>query len=444
MEKKLKMEIIHQNAAGIDIGSKSHFVSIGQQKEDVREFGVYTKDHKEMIEWLTGAQVATIAMESTGSYWQTLFSALQTAGFEVLLVNGRDIKNVKGKKTDVMDCMWIQQLHSLGLLRGSFLPDEHTRQLQTYYNHRQFLIAQSARYTQKIQKTLRLMNIRLDVAIKDITGKTGRMIIEAILDGERIPAKLAELADIRVKKSKIEIASSLEGEWKDDLMFVLEEYYSIYSSYREKIKKVEITIESLLNQISECDKNLNPLPKLKKRKKAQKNDPTFNMRPIAWKLLGVDLYQIEGVSHGTVLCILSKLGDGINKFPSAKHFVSWLRLAPNNKISGGKLISSRTPKGKNQLSQILRQAANSIGNTKEHPLKDFFNRIAYRKGRGAAITATARKLATIIYHMLTKKEDFSPDYHDQAEFKRRKKIFLISKQLTKLKLSKEEKSFILG
>ena len=293
------------------------------------------------------------------------------------------------------------------------------------------------------------MNIRLDIAIKDITGKTGRMIIEARLDGERVPAKLAELADIRVKKSKIEIASSLEGEWKDDLLFVLEEYYSIYSSYREKIKKVEIMIESLLNQVSEHDKNINPLPKLNKRKKAQKNDPTFNVRPIAWKLLGVDLYQIEGISHGTVLWILSKLGDGIHKFPSAKHFVSGRHAVGSDfhrtiRSVGGRLISSRTPKGKNQLSQILRQAANSIGNTKKHPLKDFFNRIAFRKGRGAAITATARKLATIIYHMLTKKEAFSPHYHDQAEFQRRKKIFLIGKQLTKLKLSKEEKSFILG
>lgn len=417
-------------------------MSIGQEEEDVREFGVYTKDHKAMIEWLKENNIVTIAMESTGSYWQTLFTALQSAGFEVLLVNGRDIKNVKGKKTDVMDCIWIQQLHSLGLLRGSFLPDEHTRQLQTYYNHRQFLVAQSSRYAQKIQKTLRLMNLRLDVAIKDITGKTGRAIIEAILNGERDPLKLAELADIRVKKSKEEIASSLEGEWKDDLLFLLEEYYSLYLLYRGKLKHVEDKIETLFSVVKEIHHN--PLPKLKKKKKGQKNDPKFNVRPIAWKLLGVDLYQIEGISHGTVLCILSKLGDGISKFPSAKHFVSWLRLAPNNKISGGKLISSRTPKGRNQLSQMLRQAANSIGNTREHPLKSFFNRIAFRKGRGAAITATARKLATIIYHMLTKKEAFVAEYHNLSEFQRKKKIFSIGKQLAKLELSKEEKAYILG
>lgn len=185
MKNELKLEVVNPLAAGIDVGSKSHLVCIGQQSDQVREFGVYTKDHQQMIEWLTHAGVKTIAMESTGRYGQTLFSALQSANFEVLLVNGKEIKNVKGKKTDVMDCMWIQQLHSIGLLRGNFLPDECTRQLRTYYNHRQGLIEQCSQCTLRMQQSLRLMNIRLHIAIRDITGKTGINIIEAILAGER-------------------------------------------------------------------------------------------------------------------------------------------------------------------------------------------------------------------------------------------------------------------
>ncbi|UZR97115.1 IS110 family transposase [Chondrinema litorale] len=441
---KISLDIINPNAAGIDIGSKSHFVSIGQDTGDVREFGVYTKDHQEMIKWLRENGVSTIAMESTGTYWQTLFNALQFEGFEVLLVNGRDIKNVKGKKTDVIDCMWIQQLHSLGLLSGSFLPDECTRQLQTYYNHRQGFIRHRAKYTQKMQKALRLMNIRLDIAIRDITGKTGLAIIEAILQGERDPIVLANLSDIRVKKSKSEIALSLEGEWKDDLIFVLQDCLDMYKIYKEKVIKVDQMIEQLLENtfVTKTDTEL-PLPKLRKRKKAHKNVPSFNIRPIAWKIFNVDLYQIEGISHGTVLSLLSKLGEGLHKFPSSKHFVSWLRLAPNNKVSGGKIISSRSPKGRNHLSYSLRQAANSIGNSKDHVLKPFFNRIAFRKGRGAAITATARKLATIIYHMLTDKKEFAPAYHNQEGFERRMKIFSLKKKLSSLNLTQEEKASIL-
>ena len=181
MKKTLPMEVVNAAAAGIDVGSTSYYVSIGQQSDQVREFGVYTEDHQELIQWLKSAKISSVAMESTGSYWQTLFSSLQNAGFSVLLVNGKYTKNVKGRKTDVLDCMWIQKLHSLGLLSGSFLPDEHIRELQSYYHHRQYLIRQSASYMQKMQQALRLMNLRLDVVLRDITGLTGTTIIEAIL-----------------------------------------------------------------------------------------------------------------------------------------------------------------------------------------------------------------------------------------------------------------------
>ncbi|UZR97723.1 IS110 family transposase [Chondrinema litorale] len=440
MKKKITMEVVNPLAAGIDVGSRSHFVSIGQTKEDVREFGVYTKDHNAMIEWLKKAKITTVAMESTGSYWQTLFSALQLAEFEVILVNGRDVKNVKGKKTDMLDCIWIQKLHSLGLLRGSYLPDEHTRELHTYCLYRQKLIEQSSKYINRIQKNLRLMNIRLDVAINDITGKTGSAILNAILLGERNPKTLSELADVRVKKSKEEIAKSLDGEWKDDLLYVIKDCWQTYQYYQDRIRDLDICVENTLK------KGLNIIKKVKLpdvgMKQLSKNDPKFDLRSLAYQILGIDLYQIGGVRNGTVLTVLSTLGSGINKFPTSKHFVSWLRLAPNNKISGGKILSSRTQKGKNQLSISLRRAANAIGNTKTHPLKKFFSRIAYKKGRGAAITATARKLAVIIYRMLLYKEDFNPGLHANEERERLKKIIAVRKKVAALNLTDAEKGAI--
>lgn len=422
MEKSLSMDIVNV-AAGIDVGATSYFVSVGQEADQVREFGVYTEDHQDLISWLKSFNIVSVAMESTGSYWQTLFSSLQDAGFNVLLVNGKYTKNVKGRKTDILDCMWIQKLHSLGLLSGSFLPDELIRELQSYYHHREHLIRQSASYLQRMQQSLRLMNLRLDVVLRDITGQTGTAIIEAILRGERDPVILASLAHHRVKKSKSEIALALHGEWKPDQLFLLEECYQFYKHYRAKIVQTDVKIEALLKQSLVGRPTCGDLPKVK-RKRGHKNSPSFELRPIAYQFFGVDLYQIDGVSDSTLLCILCMIGDRVDKFPTAKHFVSWLRLAPNNKISGGKVLSSRTPKGKNKLSLTLRYAANVIGNMKEHPLSNFFSRIAYRKGRGAAITATARKLATIIYHMLTKKEAFNPDYYTTQKASNRKKKYL--------------------
>jgi len=437
MHERISMDVIHAKAAGIDIGSKSHFVSIGQGKNQVREFGVYTNDHNLAIEWLKEAGITTIAMESTGSYWQTFFTALQSAGFEVLLVNGRDVKNLKGKKTDVLDCQWIQKLHSLGLLKGSFLSDEFARQLRSYYHHRQSLIRQCSKYTNKMQKALRLMNVRLDIAIRDINGKTGKAIIKAIIDGERNPKKLASLADVRVKKSKEEIALSLEGEWKDDLIFLLSDCFFIYNTYQNRIKECDIKLHQLLSSyVQQTNSNL-PSLKSRLKRKPYKNCLSFNLRPYAYQILGVDLYEIQNISHNTVLSILSIVGNGIEKFPSAKHFVSWLRLAPNNKISGGRVISNRTPKGKNQVSIALRQAANTIGNSKTHPLKRFFSKIAFRKGRGAAITATARKLAVIIYNMIVKKQPYNPKYINESLVKNRK-VAHIKKAIQSLNLSKSE------
>jgi transposase len=406
MKKEMTMQIVNVHAAGIDVGSRSHFVAVGQGQQDVREFGVYTQDHEELVEWFSRQKITTVAMESTGSYWQTLFSALQRAGFEVLLVNGRQIKNVKGK-TDVKDCQWIQRLHCLGLLTGSFLPTKQIERLRTYQRHRNWLVEECARLTNKMQKALRLMNLRMDVVLSDIMGSTGRDMIKSILKGTRSGQQLALLANSRVKRSKEEIAKALEGNWNQELLFELGQSYELYTIFESKIAACDWQIESLLKEFTEHASNIAENTKIKS-KRAWKHQHKFDVPSFSYQLTGVDLFSIEGISRGTVMTFLSEVGNDIFKFNTAKQFTSWLRLAPDNRVSGGKIISSRTPKGKNFLATALRNAANSIGLMKSGALKSFFSRIAFKKGRAAAITATARKLAVIIWNMIHKQEPYRP------------------------------------
>jgi transposase len=442
-ETQIPMEIVHAHAAGIDVGSKSHWVAVDQDSHHVREFGVYTKDHLLMIEYLRSYRITTVAMESTGSYWQTLFNALQSAGFEVILVKGGNAKNVSGKKTDILDCLWIQKLHSLGLLSASFILSDYLQRLRAYFNHREYLVDQTTRYINKMEKALRLMNIRLDVALRDTMGKSGRAIIDAILKGDRDPQYLASLADCRVKKSKAEIADSLQGEWRDELLFQLKSCLGLYDIYVAEIKIYDQQIESLLRQHVPKDDQpleLSTQPELKgTQKKKSKFSAGFNIRQLAFGHLRTDLFQIPGVSHNTVLAIVCSLGSDIHRFKTAKQFASWLRLVPDNKISGGKIISSKTPKSKSTVATCLRQAANSIGNQRDHPLTPFFKRIAYRKGRGAAVTATARKLAIIIWNMVVKSQSYRGYDCDRLSQKRKHaQIKNIRSRLVKLNLSDDE------
>lgn len=441
MEKKMSLQIINPNAAGIDVGSRMHVVAVDQNTENVRSFGVYTKHHEEIASYLHCHNITTVAMESTGSYWQTLFSDLQRSGFEVLLVSGSQTKNVKGKKTDVIDAIWIQKLHSLGLLSGSFLPNDIMQELRGYYNHRQHLIEQIARYTLKMQKSLRLMNVRLDVALRDVAGKSGLTIIEAILAGKRDPAYLATLVDVRTKKSEEEIADSLHGTWRTELLFELRACLDLYRHFTCALIECDQVIEKLLIEYTPArsiSKEQEKIFKSYNRKKA-KNAPAFNIAKPAYQFFGTDLFAIKGVSHNTVLCLMTYLGDDIYKFPTAKSFASWLRLVPNNKVSGGRILSSRVKKGKNTIAIALRHVANSIGNQKEHDLLPFFRRIAYRKGRVAAITATARKIAIIIWNMIVKNEDYSSNKTQIDNEKNRwKQLRQIQRNIRNLNLNSEE------
>ena len=437
-KKKVKMDVINSHAAGIDIGSRSHFVAVGQSDEDVKEFGVYNEDLNAIAAWLSSHGVKTVAMESTGTYWQSLFAVLQAEGFQVILCNGKFTKNIKGKKSDVQDCQWIQKLHTLGLLSGSFLPDEITEQLRTYCRHRANLLEQVANTSKKMQKYLRLLNLRLDVVVNDVVGLTGLKIISAICNGETSPEKLASLRNGNCKKSEVEIAKALQTNGRNDYLFALKHEYQMYLNLQSKIVECDLEIEKMLNQQIESDDNKRQHHiERKVHKKINKNTPkNMDINLLAYQYFeGVDLLAIEGVSYSTVLTLMSEVGNGIHKFESAKQFASWLRLSPNNKISGGKVLSNKIPKGSNRLKIALRNAANAIGNLKNTALSNFFSRISHRKGRVSAISATARKLAVIIWNMVVKKTPYIPQTEYQFLDQKRKKITAMKKLIAKFDIS---------
>jgi len=443
-KKNVSMEVVNPNAAGIDIGSRSHFVAIGQSDEDVKEFGVYNEDLQVLAQWLLENEIKTVAMESTGTYWQNLYAVLQSTGLDVILCNGKFTKNIKGRKSDVQDCQWIQKLHTLGLLSGSFLPDEATEQLRTYCRHRANLIEQAADTTRKMQKYLRLLNLRLDVVVKDVTGLTGLSIIDAICKGEINPETLASLRNGNCKKSEIEIAKALQCNGRKDYLFALKHEYQMYLNLQSKIKECDQEIEKMLNeQINSNDNKREHYIEKKVHKRVNKNAPkNIDLNLLSYQYFeGVDLLAIEGVSHSTVLTLISEVGMGIHKFQSAKQFTSWLRLSPNNKISGGKVLSNRIPKGSNRLKIALRNAANAIGNLKDTALSNFFKRMAFRKGRVSAISATARKLAVIIWNMIVKKVPYKPATEYQFLDQKRKKITQMKKLITKFDITINDLSF---
>ncbi|MEO5996580.1 MAG: IS110 family transposase, partial [Chitinophagaceae bacterium] len=371
-----KKPVVNLAAAGIDVGSTSHFVAIGQNKEDVKEFGVFTEDLHKLCQHLVASKRTTVALESTGSYWQPLFVLLQQYSVLLqqynlapILVNGKFTKNVKGRKTDVKDCQWIQKLHTMGMLEGSFIPDLFTEKVRQYYRHRQTLVDNAACYINKMQKALRLINIRLDSVLRDVMGRSGKDIIEAILKGERDAKVLASLAQPSVKKTKEEIASALTGDWREEYIFELRQCYELYKYYHKMIDECDKAIEKLLTAEIERKQRTENLAKVKdvkiKKKKARKNEANINLQRLAVDLTGgVDISCVEGVGLGLVLCITAETGLDLEAFPTAKHFSSWLGVAPDLKKTGGKVKSSNTRKGKGRLARAFMHAANAIGNIK--------------------------------------------------------------------------------
>jgi transposase len=447
-QQSISMEVVNPQAGGIDVGSRSHWVAVGQTPQDVREFGVYNQDLFIMADWLEAKNITTIAMESTGTYWQNLYAVLISRGFQVILCNGKFTKNIKGKKTDVLDCQWIQKLHTLGLLSASFLPDGKTEELRTYCRHRANLLNNAASTSKKMQKYLRLLNLRLDVVVNDICGLTGLAIIRAVCNGESDPQKLASLRHGNCRKSEEEIALALQSNGRKDYLFALSQELETYDHLQNKITQVDIEIQKLLDEIIDSDDNkkqhyIEP----KSHKRINKNTPkNIDLNLKSYQMFeGTDFLTIEGMSYSTILSLMSEVGlEGIKKFKTAKHFTSWLRLAPNNKVSGGKVLSSKVPKGSNRLKIALRNAANAIGNLKEStPLRDFFQRISFRKGRVSAISATARKLAVIIWNMVVKGTPYiNPEGYLFLDQKRKLGIVKrIKKQIDKFGLTDTELGF---
>lgn len=440
-KKIVKFDLLNPNAAGIDVGSKSNWVCIASKPETPREFGVFTEDHHELANWLEECGVRTVAMESTGIYWKALHVILESYGFEVLVANAADVKNVRGKKNDAHDSQWICQLHSAGLLKGSYQPDSFTSKLRIYTRHRKSLVQDASRYISRMQKEMIQMNIQLSVVLTDITGKSGRAIIQAILNGERNGKELAKLADGRVKATKEEISKALTGEWSEDHLFALGQCWHMYEYYQAQIaecdKKITTLLEAHLEQTGQNDLVYSP----SKKKLPSKNSPKVDLPKYAFQLSdGIDLTEVNGIGHDMLITIIAEVGfDLAKKFPSSKHFTSWMSICPNKKITGGKVLSSRTKKNKNRLAQAFKLAANAVGRQRDNPLSDFFARIAYRKGRKAAITATARKLAVIVYNMLTRGEAYNPlimeDYRNQQ---RNRKIKKMQREIKKLGLSKAD------
>jgi len=407
------LTIMNPNAAGIDIGSCEHWVAVrpDRHKQPIRCFQSFTKDLNELADWLIDCDVNTVAMESTGVYWIPLFHILEARGFEVLLVNAHKIKNVSGRKDDESDCEWIRKLHSYGLLQGSFQPEDKIRALRAYLRDRDTLVSCCASHVQRMQKALTQMNLQLHHVISDITGVTGMNIIRAIVAGERNPQVLAASRDIRIKASKATIVKALEGNYLNEHLSSLKRFLQLYDFYQSQIEDCDRQIEALLEtfpSLDDCPIDIKDADKPKRRrKKKASNAPKFDVEKYILQITGVDLFAVDGFNANNLLGIIAETGIDMNKWKTEKHFTSWLRLSPNNKISGGKVISHHTQKTNNRANKLFRLAAQSLANSKS-ALGAFYRRLRFRIGPSKAIVATARKLAVIFYRMI----NFKIEYHD--------------------------------
>jgi transposase len=396
------LPMVHPNAAAIDVGARMHVAAVGADRtaEPVRSFGTFTTDLHRLVDWFAECGVETVVMESTSVYWIPVFELLEARGFVVFLVNARDAKHVPGRKTDVSDAQWLQRLHSHGLLRASFRPKGEIVELRAYLRQRERLLEYAASHIQHMQKALTEMNLQLHHVVADITGATGLRIIRAILAGERDPAALARLRDTRCHASVETITKALTGHYRAEHLFALEQALALYDAYQEKASACDARIEVVLKQLSfRRGRTVGPLPAPRRGMRRQPNGPVFDVRAALFALLGKDLTQINGLGPYLALKLIAECGDDLSAWPSAKHFTSWLCLAPSNKISGGKVLSSRTRRSGSRAAALLRLAAVTIGRT-DTALGAFYRRLSARIGKVKAITATARKIAVLFYNAL--------------------------------------------
>jgi len=397
------LEVVNPDAAGIDLGSAIHYVSVPDDRceEPIRHFGCYTPDLQAMAKWLLECGVTTVVMESTGVYWTPVFRVLEQQGLEVLLVNPKHVKYVPGRKTDVADCQWLRQLHTFGLLKGAFVPPNEVAEMRALWRHRKNLIEHKSKTILQVQKVFTQMNIQLHVVLSDISGVSGMKIIRAILRGERDPNVLVRLVNKQVKATHEEFVAALSGHYSDSQLFILGQLMAQYDSLQQQIQECDAQTEAYLSQFeSKADvKSLGLHPKKSKRCKSRKNEPHFDLRMELFRITGVDFSRIDGVDCLTAFSVLSEIGFNVDAFRTEDHFVSWLGLCPNNQITGGKVKRRSTRKVVNRAATALRVAAQSLCRSKSY-LGALYRRFAARLGPSKAITACAHRLARIIYRCI--------------------------------------------
>ncbi|SFK70707.1 Transposase [Nitrosomonas aestuarii] len=417
--KQINLELTHPNAAGIDIGSASHFVAVPADRDDepVREFKSFTVNLNGLADWLEACEIDTVAMESTGVYWIPLYELLESRGLTVYLVNARHVKNVSGRKSDELDCQWLQQLMTFGLLSGAFRPKDEICALRAISRQRDMLIRYQARHVQHMQKALAQMNVQLANVISDIVGETGQKIVRAIIDGERDGHILANLKSNRIRASKDEIEQSLVGNWREEHLFALKQAMLLYDAYSERLNECDRQLETMLAALQVHKVEI----RQKKRRSNVKNSPKFDLRAHLIGMCGVDLTQIGGIEVTTAMKVLSEVGADMSRFKSAKQFASWLGLCPGTKISGGKMLSGASKRTANRAAQALRMAAVSLKSS-QSALGAYYRRLCGRLDKAKAITATAHKLARLIYAMLTKGTEYVDKGQDYYEERYRQRV----------------------
>jgi transposase len=419
------LPVLNPNAAGIDIGATANYVAVPQDRATpcVRRFETFTADLVATADWLQECGIRTIAMESTGVYWIPLFQILEERGFEVFLVNAGHLKNVPGHESDVEDCQWLQYLHACGLLKASFRPEQAVCVVRSLLRHREVLISSAASHVQHMQKALILMNLQLHNVLSDLTGKTGLAILDAILAGERDTHKLAALKDRRIKASHETIAKSLEGTYRPEHLFVLKQALGAYRYYQQLISECDQEIEKALADFdARVDPTQTPLaPETQKPSRGNLLRFTkVDLRTELYRILGVDLTEVPGLGTLTVHTLFAEIGRDLTAFPTDKQFCSWLGLCPANRVSGDKVLSSRTRQVKNRAAHALRLAAQSLWHSRS-ALGDYYRKMRLRLGPAAANTATAHKLARIIYHLLTTGQSYDESVFAREQERQRQR-----------------------
>jgi transposase len=403
------LPVMHPDAAGVDIGAEEIFVAVPADRatDSVRSFGSFTRDLHELADWLQSCHVRTVAMESTGAYWIPLYQILETRGFEVFLVNAQHVRNVPGRESDVSDCQWIQYLHSVGLLKASFRPPDAICVIRSLWRHRESLVQMAAEHTMHMQKALSQMNLQLHHVLSDITGVSGQAILDAILAGERDPMKLASLCNWRVRSSRETVAKSLEGDYRPEHLFALRQSLVGFRFYQRLMAEVDCELQTRMSELPRAQGGPDQMPSRTKTCIYQRanNEPAFDLKGELFRIAGVDLTDVPGISAITAHTILMEVGPDVSRFRSASAFASWLGLCPEKKVSGGKLLSTRSRKVKNRAAIALRLGAHCLCRARNY-LGEFYRKMKWRLGAPEAVTATAHKLARIIYHMLSTREPY--------------------------------------